>query len=410
MFKFWVSILCVTGCLTAAEFPQAEISNGEIRLKIYLPDAKAGFYRASRFDWSGMIYSLVYKGHEYYGPWFQRVDPGVRDFTYDGADIVASPCTAAVGPAEEFVTDANLPLGYEEAKPDGTFLKIGVGTLRKPDGSAYNRFHLYEIVDPGKWSVHTTGDSIEFTQEVSDLSSGYGYVYRKVIKLAEGSAAMQIEHSLRNTGRKPIVTNVYDHNFLHIDGEAPGPDYTITTPFPIKSSRPPNLDLAEIRGNQIVYLKTLTNQDRVTTAMQGFGDRASDYDVRIDNKKAGVGLRIVGDRPLQSEALWSIRAVLAVEPFIHIEAAPGKEFAWSMTYSYYALNSQPPELPDGPGKAAFEKNCTTCHDSAQATNMRRTQAEWEQIIDDMVTRGANGSDQELDAIAAYLTKFFGKSN
>jgi len=111
MLRFWISILCVTASLSAGEFPQNEISNGEIRLKIYLPDAKAGFYRATRFDWSGMIDSLVYKGHEYYGSWFQRVDTSVRDFTYDGADIVAGPCTAAVGPAEEFVTEANQPLG-----------------------------------------------------------------------------------------------------------------------------------------------------------------------------------------------------------------------------------------------------------------------------------------------------------
>jgi cytochrome c5 len=144
--------------------------------------------------------------------------------------------------------------------------------------------------------------------------------------------------------------------------------------------------------------------------VQGFGDRASDYLVRIDNRKAGVGLRIAGDRPLQSEALWSIRAVLAVEPFIHIAAARDQEFVWNMTYSYYAITSQRSELPDGPGKVAFEKSCTTCHDAAQAINMRRTKAEWEQVIDDMVTRGANGSDQELDAITAYLTKFFGKGN
>jgi hypothetical protein len=54
-------------------FPEAELSNGQIRLRVYLPDAKAGFYRATRFDWSGMIGSLLYKGHEFYGPWFQRV-------------------------------------------------------------------------------------------------------------------------------------------------------------------------------------------------------------------------------------------------------------------------------------------------------------------------------------------------
>ena len=410
MFKVCFAVLCLNGFLSAAEFPQTELSNGDIRLRVYLPDSKAGFYRATRFDWSGMIGSLVYKGHEYYGPWFQRVDPAVRDFTFDGADIVASPCTAAVGPAEEFLTDLNLPLGFQEAAPGGTFVKIGVGVLKKPDDAAYNRFHLYEIADPGKWTVRTAADSVEFTQELSDLSSAYGYVYRKTVRLINGKPQMQIEHSLRNVGKKPIDTNVYDHNFLRIDGEAPGPNYTITTPFQIKSNRPPNKDFAEIRGNRIVYLKTLTNQDRVATAIQGFGDQAGDYDVRVDNKKAGVGLRITGNRPLQSESLWSIRAVLAVEPFIHILVAPGQEFTWSMKYDYYAVSGPPVELPEGAGKAAFEKRCLTCHDAAQAINLRRDRGGWERVVDDMVARGANGSDDELEAITAYLTKFFGKSN
>jgi hypothetical protein len=408
MPRFCVPVLCVCGILSAAEVPQVELSNADIRLKVYLPDAKAGFYHATRFDWSGMIGSLIYKGHEYYGPWFQKVDPNVRDFSSDGPEIIASPCTAAVGPAEEFVTDANQPLGYETAKLGGTFVKIGVGALRKPDDSAYSRFRLYEIADPGRWSVRTGPDSVEFTQELSDGSSGYGYVYRKRIKLIKGKPEMRIEHKLRNTGRAPIETDVYDHNFLRIDGEAPGPDYTITTPFQIRSNRPPDKGLAEIRGNRIVYLKTLANQERVATAIQGFGDRASDYDVSIENARAKVGLRITGDRPLQSEALWSIRAVLAVEPFIHISVAPGKEFAWSMTYDYFEVPAQRAAPQGGAGKAAFEKTCTACHDAAQATSKRHTKADWERIIDDMVTRGATGSDDEFEAIADYLTKNFGK--
>jgi hypothetical protein len=326
--------------LWGAEIPRAEISNGEIRAMLYLPDAQSGFYRASRFDWSGMIYSLKFKGHEYYGQWFQRVDPQVRDFTYDGPDIVASPCTAAVGPAEEFVNDANQPLGYQEAKAGGTFVKIGVGVLRKPDETNYNRFRTYEIVDSGKWTVTKSPDSVQFTQQVNDAISGYGYRYRKTVRLVRGKPEMMIEHSLQNSGAKSIETSVYDHNFLRIDEQAPGPDYTITVPFEVKSNRPPNKDFAEIRGKQIVYLKSLEGQERVATPIQGFGDTPKDYDVRIENRKIGAGMRITSDRPLQSESLWSIRAVLAVEPFIKISIEPGKEFAWSMTYSYYSLSTE----------------------------------------------------------------------
>ena len=43
-------------------------------------------------------------------------------------------------------------LGWDDAKPGGTFIKIGVGVLRKT-GTEYNRYFPYEIVDSGKWTV-----------------------------------------------------------------------------------------------------------------------------------------------------------------------------------------------------------------------------------------------------------------
>src|SRR6476620_6395555 len=124
------TLLLVMFPLLAADPPTATISNGEIQAKIYLPDAKDGFYRSTRFDWSGVISSLVYKGHEYYGPWFQRVDPKAYDFVYEGADVVASPFSASMGPTEEFQTNGKA-LGFDEAKAGGTFIKIGVGVLRR---------------------------------------------------------------------------------------------------------------------------------------------------------------------------------------------------------------------------------------------------------------------------------------
>jgi hypothetical protein len=79
------------------------------------------------------------------------------------------------------------------------------------------------------------------------------------------------------------------------------------------------------------------NEDRVAFGLQGFGNDAKDFDVRIENSKAGAGVRIVGDRPLTNESVWSIRSVLAVEPFIDVAADPGKEFTWKYTYTYYSL-------------------------------------------------------------------------
>lgn len=296
---------------------------------MYLPDAKTGFYKGTRFDWSGVLHSLTYKGHDYYGPWFQRTDPTVHDFVYKGSEIVAGPCSAITGPVDEFG-----PLGYDDAQPGGTFIKIGIGALRKIDNGKYDNYTLYDIADHGKWSIQKKADSIELAQTLTD-PSGYGYVYRKTVRLTKGKPEMVLEHSLKNTGKRTIETSVYNHNFLVLDHQPPGPGFAISVPFQIQTPHPPNKQLAEVRGNQVVYIKTLENRDVATAPIQGFGDSPKDDAIRIDDSKLGAGMSIQGDRPLKSENLWSIRTVIAMEPFVSISVEPGKEFTWKSTYTYY---------------------------------------------------------------------------
>ena len=331
--------LAGSGNLPAADFPKAEISNGQIRVKFYLPDAKNGYYRGTRFDWSGVISALEYQGHNYYGPWFDRVDPAVTDFKYDGPNIIASPCSGISGPVEEFSTNHSA-LGWDEAKVGDTFIKIGVGVLRK-DEAKYDYVKLYQFVDGGKWTVTTHPDGVDFTQELNDPATGYGYVYRKTVRLVKGKPEMILEHRLKNTGKRAIQSTVYNHNFLVLDKQAPGPDFSLTVPFQIQSSQPPDKDLAEIRGNQLVYLKTLAGEDRVATPLGGFSDSVKDHEIRIENHKVGAGMLIRGDRPLSSESLWSIRSVMSVEPFIAMDIKPGDEFSWKIDYEYYTLPVKP---------------------------------------------------------------------
>jgi hypothetical protein len=314
----------------------ADISNGVLSATLYLPDAN-GFYRGTRFDRSGIIKSLTFSGHAFYGPWFTKTDPAVRDFAYDGSDIIAGPQSAIMGPVEEFSTDGQ-GLGYAEAQPGGTFVKIGVGVLRKPaDGAAYSMFRSYEVADEGAWTVEHTRDQIAFTHDLVDASSGYGYRYVKTVRLAAGAAEMVIAHTLTNRGRKPIASTVYNHNFLVLDGRAPGPDFSIEAPFDLKVARPLDPAAARIEGRRFTYLKTLADRDRVTAAFQGFGTTAADYDFRIEHAQAGVGMRITGDRPLASLSLWSIRSVLALEPFVAMTIEPGGSFTWTYTYRFYQL-------------------------------------------------------------------------
>jgi len=325
-----IAVILTPAC--AADFPQAAISNGQITAKIYLPDAKHGYYRSTRFDWSGAIFSLQYRGHDFYGTWYDRIDPKVINWVYQGSEIVSGPCSALAGPVNEFQT----PLGWDEAAGGGTFIKIGVGVLRKVEGN-YNRYFPYEVTDPGKWSVSRKRDSIEFTQNLSDPNSGYGYVYRKLVRLVKGKPEMVIEQRLKNTGKLAIRSSVYNHNFVVLDKQAPGPDFTFRVPFQIQTNRQPNKELAEIRGAEIVFAKPLSGEEQLAVPIQGFGDSAKDTEIVIENRRVGAGVKITGDRPLVRDLLWSIRTVLAIEPYIAIDIQPGAEFTWKNTFEYYTL-------------------------------------------------------------------------
>ncbi|HEV2690957.1 MAG TPA: helix-hairpin-helix domain-containing protein, partial [Bryobacteraceae bacterium] len=62
------------------------------------------------------------------------------------------------------------------------------------------------------------------------------------------------------------------------------------------------------------------------------------------------------------------------------------------------------------GKEEFEKVCAKCHPAEQASSKRHSKAGWEHTIDDMVTKGAEATDEQFDAIIAYLAANYGPVN
>ncbi|QKZ15762.1 hypothetical protein HU175_14415 [Spirosoma sp. KUDC1026] len=295
--------------------PQAAIGNGIVDATIYLPDGETGYYRGKRFDWSGVIPKLTYKGHNYFGKWFSRYEPTGND--------------AITGPVEEFTT-----LGYDDAKVGETFIKIGVGVLRKPDEPRYNFTTPYELVNAGQRSLKKKADQVAFTHTLTD-ASGYAYAYQKTVRLTPGKPQLVIEHRLKNTGTRTIESNVYDHNFLMIDEQPSGPDFTVTFPFTLvpTDSLPNALD---VQDKRITY-RRLLNRESVYMGLKGFGTTADDYDIRVENQKTKAGVRIRSNRPLSKLAFWTSPTNLSPEPFIAVRAEPGKEFTWTLTYDFYTL-------------------------------------------------------------------------
>ena len=320
MFVF-VSTLMATAAAGADSFPEAAISNGSIKARLYLPDPKHGYYRGTRFDWAGVIASLEYKGHNYFGVWFDKYDPHLHD--------------SITGPVEEFYFQ-DAALGYSNAKAGETFIRIGVGTLRKPEEEKFDRFHTYEIVNGGQWSTKVHRDSVEFRHRLEDGPSGYGYEYHKTVRLIPGQPEMVIEHTLKNTGRNTIETDVYNHNFFVIDGQQTGPDLSVKFGFDPKATRDLG-GLAELHGRELDYKRELTHDEHVMTEIEGFSGSVSDHTFKVENRKTKAGVQVEGDQPLSKLLFWCGWKVASPENYVTMKIVPGKEFHWTVRYQFYVM-------------------------------------------------------------------------
>src|SRR4029079_562375 len=116
----------------AEDYPHVVLKNDKLKFTVYEPDAAKGFYRGTRFDHAGVFGNVEFAGHKIFGPWKDKHDPANHD------DII--------GPCEEFGLQS--PLGYDDAKVGGTFLKIGVGELEKPKEEKYSFANKYKVVKP----------------------------------------------------------------------------------------------------------------------------------------------------------------------------------------------------------------------------------------------------------------------
>lgn len=317
------SVTAASGCAADPQVsaPHALISNGAVNAVVYLPDAKSGYYRGSRFDWSGVVGCVGYKGHRYFGVWFPRYDPLLHD--------------AITGPVEEFRSaDGESATFYDEARPGGLFIKPGVGVLRRIDDAPFKFSAPYPIVDGGRWAVHAGRSAVTFRQKLKS-PIGVAYVYTKTLKLDPHAPVLVLEHTLKNTGTRAIDTEVYDHDFYMFDGAPTGSGMTVRFPFEPQPAGPLE-NGARIDGRQIVFDRELKTGESVHSALTGYSEKVSDYDFSVENKNTGVGVEQSSDMPIARMFFWSIRTTVCPEAYIHLNIAPGETAHWTIRYRFYA--------------------------------------------------------------------------
>jgi hypothetical protein len=297
------------------KYPQHTMKRGDLILTIYLPDAEKGYYRGTRFDWSGLVGQATYKGHTFFGPWKATHDPA----NAEDADAIA----------EEF--GINGPPSFSEAKAGEQFIKIGVGVLERPDTKPYNFMHPYKIVTPGKWEIAHYEGAIEFIQNLEGPRD-WAYQYVKRLSLNPRGDGFTVSHQLKNTGKKTIETQHYCHNFVIFDEQPVGPGYQLIFPFAAKAKRP--MESAKIDGTVIEFSRELKEKEALFTELEGNRKRDEENHVVVKHTKCGIAVTIGGDAALDHFNFFAVRRSVCPEPFINVNLAPGKSMKWKTTYLF----------------------------------------------------------------------------
>ncbi len=304
---------CTLKKIDFTQYPSTVISNKEVRMKVYLPDPDKGLYRATRFDWSGVIGSVQYKGHEYFGYWKETHDPTFHE------DLT--------GPVEGYIEPGP---GYAEAETGGGFIRIGVGIIEKVDEPEYNWMKTYKIMDHGTWKIDQGDDWISFTHKI-ETNFGYGYVYTKTINLKNDG--FTIKHTLHNKGEKAIETDQFNHNFFMIDGEQSGTAFQITFPYAI-STEDDLKGYLEISGKELSFISDIENSS-VFLKLDGYSEDPADHKVTVLNRKSGAGVTYTVDKPLARMVFWACETTLCPENSIWISVEPGQQESWTSAYSLF---------------------------------------------------------------------------
>jgi hypothetical protein len=317
----------------ADDYPHVYLKNEKLRVKVYLPDAQKGFYRGTRFDWAGVLGEVEFAGHKVFCPWKDTHDPTNHD------DIV--------GPCEEFGMER--PLGYDEAKPGETFLKIGVGELEKPKEEKYSFARKYRIVKPAEWRVTPPNPwvgrratAIRFETRGA-LASGHGYEYSKSVVLTQSGSLLAIGHKLMNTGTKPITTDFYNHNFFNVDSDPVGPHYRFVFPFDLRANdlRGRFGELIAVEGKELRFKDDLTD-GFVMAELTGF-EPPNENDLAFEMRHSPSRLRVTVTHNYRYAKfnVWGVRTTICPEPFMRIEnLQPGKSRAW---LAFYLFEQDPPK-------------------------------------------------------------------
>lgn len=288
------------------------LQHDHLTLQVHLPEEH---YHRSRFDWTGKITQVTYKGLPLLG---SELPTGPDD-------------RHGRGLYNEF--GFKLPLGYGDLSPGHWYPKIGIGRI-KSDTPVYDFLENCPI-RPAVFESHGTTKTLSITC-TSALSLGYAYVLQKNIELLNDG--WDVRYRLHNTGEKTIITNEYTHNFISIHGQPTDASCHLSFPFRLD----PDIFDETINPEGLVRIGTqeitFLGQPSVPfffSYMSGPAPVKAQWTLHY--RQLGLGISESGDFLTQNVCLWGSGHVISPELFIDIRLPAGKSMQWTRQYRLFDL-------------------------------------------------------------------------
>ncbi len=290
------------------------LQNNDIRLAVDLPHEG---YNHPRFDWTGKIIDVQYKGISLAG--FEKEDAPPGEFIGRGF-------------YNEFGIER--PIGFTECRVGDWFHKIGVGLLQK-DGDEYAFFHPYKI-RALEFHIEKADTYLIFTCE-SPIVNGYGYRYERKLMLMEDGFRMH--YRLENIGFRIIETDEYNHNFTMIDEDKIGKNYKLRFPFKL---RPGSYGEA-LNPQEVVDISDCEVSFNHVPASPFFYSYLNGKDTiaahwELIHRQSGIGISEIVDFKTFKVNLWGWKGAISPELFIDIRIKPGESKSWSRYYQISEIN------------------------------------------------------------------------
>jgi hypothetical protein len=290
------------------------LKNKNLEIQIELPLEN---YNFSRFDWTGKIVAVRYKG---------VYVSGVEELDQESNSSLGK------GFYNEFGMDN--PIAFNETAEGDWFHKIGIGALKK-ESNQYDFSTEYKI-QPATFEFSFEENKV-FIECKSQKINGYSYELKKEIELLENG--FKIVYRLHNTGEKTIITNEYNHNFLAINEELIGSEYILRFPFHLV---PELFDATvntegnvKIGKNEITFINTPEKQFFFSN-ISGGEHVAAFWE--LINTKNKIGISETGSFNTTRVNLWGWKHVISPELFYDIDIKPEQVIEWSRTYNVFEIN------------------------------------------------------------------------